>query len=66
MSWPWAPMLNTPVLNPMATPTPARMSGVAETSVSEIGVNTAVQPCPVETAWLTAEGLKIDPVNIAE
>ncbi len=50
MSWPWPPMLNTPVEKPSATPVPARISGVAATSVSEIGVNTAVQPWPVETA----------------
>ena len=34
---------------PKATPMPARMSGVAATSVSEIGVNTAVQP--VRSRW---------------
>ena len=50
MNWPWPPMLNTPVENPRATPVPARISGVAATSVSDSGVNSGVQPWPVETA----------------
>ena len=36
---------------PSADAEPARISGVAATRVSEIGVNSGVQPWPVETAW---------------
>jgi hypothetical protein len=65
MYWPWPPMLNTPVENPSATPVPARMSGVADTRVSEMGVKTVVQPDPVEMACPTAEGLNMEPVKSA-
>ena len=65
MSWPWPPILNTPVEKPRATPVPARMRGVAETKVSDMGVNTAVQPDPVEMACPTVEGLKTEPANSA-
>ena len=33
-SWPWAPMLNSPVRNAIATEIPVRISGIAETIVS--------------------------------
>ena len=37
--WPSAPMLNSPAWKPTATASPARMSGVAAKSVSEISIN---------------------------
>ena len=64
-NWPCPPILNTPVAKPSATPVPARMSGVAETRVSEIGVKALVQPLPVDTACHRFEGLKTEPQNSA-
>ena len=37
MIWPWPPMLNRPERNASPTDSPARISGVAVTRVSEIG-----------------------------
>src|SRR5579875_1888153 len=61
ISCPWPPMLNTPVEKPTATPMPARISGVADTMVSEIGVKVLFQPVPVEMECDRAAGLMIDP-----
>ena len=46
-------------------PSPRVISGVAATRVSEIGVNTAFQPVPVEMACWMADGLMIEPVKRA-
>ena len=43
MNWPSAPMLNMPAWYGSATASPARMSGVACTQVSEIGLKTALR-----------------------
>src|SRR3954454_14502025 len=37
MIWPWPPMLNRPAWNASPTDSPPRISGVALTSVSEVG-----------------------------
>jgi len=66
MSWALAPDVETrPVEKPSATPVPARISGVADTRVSDMGVKTPVQPDPVEMACPSDEGLTMEPVKSA-
>ena len=40
-NWPSTPMLNTPLRNAIATPRPAKISGVEATSVSVMGLMAA-------------------------
>ena len=73
MNWLWAPMLNRPARNASATDSPARISGVALTAVSDSGLKTAltVPSCravAIDFCWNSAPtvcGLKIEPSKMA-
>ena len=66
-------MLNSPARNASATDSPAKISGVALTAVSESGLKTgltvpSLNAVPSDFCWKMAAtvcGLKIEPSNIA-
>ncbi len=60
MIWPCAPMLNRPARKARPTDSPARISGVALFSVSEIGPK-----MPASVPFPAVLGLKIAPSNSA-
>ena len=60
MIWPWPPMLNSPERKASPTESPTRISGVAVTSVSEIGDMIWVK-LPLDSV----EGSKTAPSNSA-
>ena len=64
---PWAPMLNSPARNPRATDSPARMNGVAVTTVSDSGPKDRAiwRLSPDWMAWTIWRGLPSAPLNSA-
>src|SRR5581483_11876858 len=66
-NWPSAPMLNRPARNPRATASPAKISGVAATTVSESGFSERATwwRSPLLIALKISVGLPRAPVNSA-
>src|SRR5690242_3825804 len=44
ISWPWAPMLNSPARKASVTPRPAQMSGAERLSVDEMALAEPIEP----------------------